>query len=250
MGDGYNTWGGKNNSWGNRNKKGGGSSRGSSNKGSSGGSHYEPNNKLLGIVFAGAFMVALAHTGFGWVNDIIDNIGTAKDAVGTVQKVSSSTNINKESSSDTHRKADAPDKSDIKHINKAITDKTPINNYGDFPLGATDVRDIILDSEGTLQTKGDVAQIYVYTFDSVSTEEGYTDNVLEAVNNTEGTATIVITKPQNEYGDIQEMYDVLKQFIGFDNDVIDKTKHNTISTCGTSSYIMNYDIVVINYEHK
>ena len=59
----YNTWGGKNNSWGNKNRK----NKESNNSGGNG-------NKIAKVAVAGVCLFVLANTGFGPIIETAENV--------------------------------------------------------------------------------------------------------------------------------------------------------------------------------
>ena len=71
----HNVWGGKNNAWGNRNRK----------KKTSNGQYDGSMSKIGVAIIGGIFLFTLAHYGMDGLLDAIDNINDAKDKVEKVQ---------------------------------------------------------------------------------------------------------------------------------------------------------------------
>lgn len=135
----YNTWGGKNNSWGNRNRK----RKDDKNNKSY---HDEPNNlfntiaKGVAVFLAGAFVITVGKNILGGalgevldkaetIKDTVDTIGDIKDSVSSGNKTNTNNQSNGVSGSKTKFDIDIDiDEDDISDILEFITEKYQESN--------------------------------------------------------------------------------------------------------------------------
>lgn len=243
MGDGYNTWGGKNNSWGNRNRKGRsnrGNSRSTNNRNN--GPREEPN-KLFTVFIAGIFLVAVGHTALGWINDVIDGLGDAKTVTETVDKLTntSSSSVSSKSSGN-------------KSIEKSIKDNTKtVNNGLDVELSATDVRDFLLKLDETSENKMKLEKIKVieeFDYEDVNSVAEYEYNVMRKVNDTDKNMIVVISSKitsEDSTSEWEEKSEVLDDIIEKTKNKIDADKHNQYIIRAGANQIPGYITYTVIY---
>lgn len=196
MSNNYNTWGGKNNSWGNRNKK---------NKSTQ--PQYRENKafKIFAICFLGAILVG---GGIGTISDFLDKADQVTEVVETVDKITS-TEQNKNSSK---------------------ADNIGIENNSGTDLELEDIKDLLekideASSENNLQAE--VENIVVLQYNQINTLESFTENIVDKLPNYNNTVSYAII--MNEISTEEDVYtnlDIIKQFM--DNTKQDIKCKNTI----------------------
>ena len=124
----YNTWGGKNNSWGNRNRKNQNSDKGGGN-----------GNKVAKAVVAGVCLFVLANTGLGPIIETAENV---MDVFDFQKEVVESTKSDTKSNTKSNKKSNKKGKDNFKSLKN------------DADISASDIADILdnlyekLDSSG------------------------------------------------------------------------------------------------------
>lgn len=239
MGNNYNTWGVRNNSWGNKNRKNNGNRRNQNNQHRS----VEQPNKIFTAFIARICLLAVAHTGLGWINDAIDKVNDTKDIVETVKKTAStSENIDKDTSKKT------------KKLKKGIPDNISIANNGvDIDISTTDVRDILARLEGAWN-HGKIKKIETFNYSDVNTLETYKSNVLSKVNSTDDQIIVAILykkQVSEDNSEWDELYEPMKQ-LAYDasEESLDASKHNSVGMCGTSNTPEGYITMLCTYTKK
>ena len=194
----YNTWGGKNNSWGNRNRKG-------KSSGSSGNSGGGGGFNTFGKVFiGGCVLLALSQTGLGPIIETADNIKDAFDIGSKVRnnKSSSSSKSNSKSSSKSNKSA--------KHSKSS--------KY-DTKIGASDVKDILehisdvmtdLESEGIDTSDTGVVTVDYSAFDS---DADYIVAIKNRLPDLDKTTTFIATSKKMSYNKMEDEYERLVEVI-------------------------------------
>lgn len=232
MGDGYNTWGGKNNSWGNRNRKNGGNGRG--------GQREEPN-KLFNVFIGGLVLFAIAGTGLGKINDVIDKVKDTKDTKDIVETMEKVTSPNESSSNN-------------KIVNKNIKDNVDITNNGlDIDISAADVRDFLLKvSEGTGNELdiGKIEKIETFSYGDVNTLDTYIGNVMSKVNSTDKNIIILILhKATGDEGEWDTVTDTISDIASATmHSNIDSSKHTRYSLKAHGDFPSGYITIALIYQ--
>lgn len=199
----YNTWGGKNNSWGNRNRKGKSSSSSSSGGNNSDGGGFNTFGKVF---IGGCVLLALSHTGLGPIIETADNIKEAFD-IGSKMRNNSSSSSSKSNKSN---KSNSKSNKSAKHSDS--------KKY-DTKIGASDVKDIMehisdimedLESEGIDTSDPDVITVDYSAFDS---DADYIVAIKNRLPDLDKTTTFIATSKKMSYNKMEDEYERLVEVI-------------------------------------
>lgn len=209
----YNTWGGKNNSWGNRNRKNQTSNNRNNNSG--GGGDF---NKGAKILVCGVFLFALAHTGFGWVGETIDNISDVFEAKSKIEEVQS----NRNNSSNSKPKS--------KNIKKEYN-----SVKGKIDIEADDVKDILeylYDklSDNNIDTKD--TDIVFTDYKALKDAKSYNKNIVKKLKKYSNPVTFVLINDGSLSSDEMETEYNRAFKLAQDNNDFSKTKFNSVIVAG------------------
>lgn len=203
----YNTRGGKNNRWGNTNKKDTGAKDDKKDKAPT--YHYEPN-KAFSIFIGGVFLLAISSAGFGAISDAISN---ASNVINHTNK---------------YEVTDKPNT-----VNNTNTQNMKVTN--DIDIGADDVKDILeyigslsdssIEDDIVIMDYSVVKDINTYKKKVINKLDTYKNNVSFALINREGLGD----------SDREEELDRLNDFISDNIDLLSETSFNKITTSGRTN---------------
>ncbi len=219
----YNTWGGKNNSWGNKNRKG-----------KSGGGPQRDDEKWskgAKVVAGGVVLLVLANTGLGPVIETAQNVMDVFD-FGKDVKEYADTNKTNSKSSNKNKKGNTKKGDTYEDVYKNI------KNNAD--LEASDVKDILeylhsnLADDGTEAMNTKKASAIFIDYDCFLSEKKYVKNVMEKLDKYEDTVTFVAKCPDYMMtDDMQGEFDRISEIInanlsGYDT-VFNKVSMNALT---------------------
>ena len=170
----YNTWGGKNNSWGNKNRK----NKESNNSGGNG-------NKVAKAVVAGVCLFVLANTGFGPIIETAENV---MDVFDFQKEVVESTKSDTKSNTKSNKKSNKKGKDNFKSLKN------------DADISASDIADILdnlyekLDSSGVNTKKTTVLTVKYSCF---SSDEKFEKEILKKLSKYKNTVTFIAVNDEN-----------------------------------------------------
>ena len=170
----YNTWGGKNNSWGNKNRK----NKESNNSGGNG-------NKIAKVAVAGVCLFVLANTGFGPIIETAENV---MDVFDFQKEVKETVKSNKKSNSKTNSKTNKKGKDNFKSL----------KNNAD--ISASDIADILDNLYGKLDSSGiDTKKTTVVTvkYSSFSSDEKFEKEILKKISKYKNTVSFIAVNDTN-----------------------------------------------------
>ena len=172
----YNTWGGKNNSWGNRNRK--------KKDNDQNNTHYEPN-KLFNTIAAGTMLFLAGALGLTIVGNVFSGLKNVKEAVDTVGDIKDT--IQDVTSSNTT--ITGPGGS-----GKSLLDVV-IENQLKFDLDEEDVAELIEKAVDALRNENVTASVdnlVTLDYNDANTSDKYTKNVVNKLSKYNKNITFAI----------------------------------------------------------
>lgn len=221
----YNTWGGKNNSWGNKNRKG---------KSGGGGPQRDDEKWSKGakIVAGGVVLLVLANTGLGPVIETAQNVMDVFDFGKDVKEYADTAKSTSKSNSKSSNKGAGKKGTTYEDVYKHI------KNNAD--LEASDVKDILeylhtkLSTERPEAMDTKKASAVFIDYECFLSEKKYVKNVMEKLEDYEDTVTFVAACPshltvEDMNAEFEKITEIIKANLSGYDTVFNQVSMNALS---------------------